>query len=194
MIDNIDSSRIQETIITEGSNSSLISTLGIETNEKLFNEIYLATISKSIFEFTPSQKTSLKFIADQCPLAGGNAVLKARAMYALIDYKIFWDNRAICQEVNIELKQMPKTNRISKLSLRPNPANETTTLIYELKDYKEAAAILMNSVGQAIKRFNLNVNETSYEFSTINLRPGIYYVKIKTNGMDLENLKLVIIR
>jgi hypothetical protein len=53
-------------------------------NEKLVNEIYLNTIAKGLSEFTLEQKNDLQYIANQCPLAGGDAVYSARSLYSLI--------------------------------------------------------------------------------------------------------------
>lgn len=57
----------------------------IESNQKQVNDIYLGTVAKDVGIFTPAQATQLFAIANQCPMLGGNAVFRARALYSLID-------------------------------------------------------------------------------------------------------------
>src|SRR5690606_10442037 len=76
------------------TNAALAVTVQIEDNEKKVNEIYLSTVAKDVLEFTNDQIQDLYAIASQCPLAGGQAVYKARALYALTDKKEFFNNFA----------------------------------------------------------------------------------------------------
>jgi Secretion system C-terminal sorting domain len=134
-------------------------------------------------------------IAEQCPLAGGNAIIIARALYAFIDYKKRYNDREICNRENIELKQ-PGTgfNKSRKLSLHPNPANTTVTLSYNMEELTPLKMILMNTTGQVVQQHILNANENSFEFSIENLNPGVYYVKIRSLNSKDDVLKLVIVR
>lgn len=64
----------------------------IETNDRIVNDIYLATMGKDVDEFTASQTSTLFDIANQCPMLGGNAVYRARALYSWIADKIELDD------------------------------------------------------------------------------------------------------
>ena len=78
------------TVLTIGSVKAANATVGtsetIEQNEKQVNNVYLSTIAKSIDGFTADQVSALFDIANQCPMVGGNAVYRARALYALIGF------------------------------------------------------------------------------------------------------------
>ncbi|MCB0849673.1 MAG: hypothetical protein KDC20_07975, partial [Bacteroidetes bacterium] len=60
--------------------------------QKMINEIYLSTVAKDVLEFTNDQIQDLYAIASQCPLAGGQAVYRARSLYALADKNTFFNN------------------------------------------------------------------------------------------------------
>jgi hypothetical protein len=166
----------------------------IEQNERDVNDIFLSTIAKGIFEFSIVQKNTLEGIIYQCPLAGGNAVIIARALYAFINYNKRYDDRTICNLQNIELKQTASSDVQSKFSLHPNPANTLVTLSYNIEHSQSAKMVLLNTMGQVIQNYNLNVHDRNFVFSVENLNPGVYYVKTQINNSVADAIKLVIVR
>ena len=130
-------------------------------------------------------------IAAQCPLAGGNAVFKARAILSLINSDLSYDDVNICLQQGIVLRQTPK-----KLTahLYPNPAKNSVTLVYELPKGSPAELLLFNSTGMLQSKQLLNTEMTQMIFSTEHLTPGVYHYRINSHNEFKLNGKLVIIR
>jgi len=128
------------------------------------------------------------------PMSGGNYVITARALYALVNPSKHYNDRELCLLDGIQLKQTQQISAKPKCRLFPNPANESATLSYQLGGDATGVLTLFNHVGQEIARHELNAEETSFKFSTINMVPGVYYLKIRQNSEIIDNLKLVIIR
>ncbi len=177
-------------------NSTIFATETIATNEQLINEIYFSTISRDIYEFSAQQISVLLSIAVQCPMAGGNSVITARSLYALVDPDMSYNDRELCILDGIALKHSQQTPITPKPRCRlfPNPANESATLSYQLAGDATGVLTLFNHVGQEITRHELNVEDTSFKFSTIKLVPGVYYLSIGQRSEIIDDLKLVIIR
>jgi hypothetical protein len=133
----------------------------------------------------------LEYIAAQCPLAGGNAVFKARAILSLITDEMVYDDVNICLQAGIILRQTPKK---PAAHLYPNPANSSVTLVYELPEGSTAELLLYNSVGMLQLKKPLNTDMTSMSFSTEHLSPGVYHYRVNSNNDFQLNGKLVIIR
>jgi hypothetical protein len=129
-------------------------------------------------------------------MSGGNSVMIARALYALVNPDIHYDDRALCMLDGIVLKQSLQTVHYPKPKCRlfPNPANENATLTYQLDGDATGVLTLFNHVGQAIIKYALNAEETEFKFSTMQLYPGVYYLNIRQKSEIIDNLKLVIIR
>ncbi len=133
-------------------------------------------------------------IANQCPMSGGNFVITARALYALVNPDMNYNDREFCMLDGITLKQAQQTDPKPKCKLFPNPANESVTLSYQFIGNATGVLTLFNHVGQEIARHELNAEETAFKFSTMHLVPGVYYLNIRQKSETIENLKLVIIR
>ncbi|MCB0581204.1 MAG: hypothetical protein KDD10_18075 [Phaeodactylibacter sp.] len=69
----------------ETDNSAISASEVFEVTEQDVNALFLETVAIGTDTFTETQITALLAIADQCPLAGGDAVFKARSLYSLID-------------------------------------------------------------------------------------------------------------
>ncbi len=132
----------------------------------------------------------LEVIADQCPLAGGNAVFKARAILSLINDELVYNDINICLQAGIILRQISKT---PTASLYPNPANNSVTLVYELPEVSTAEFLLFNSVGMLQLKQQMKIDITQMSFSTEQLAPGVYHYQVNTSSDFQLNGKLVII-
>lgn len=176
-------------------NNALAAATVIEDNEVTVNDIYLSTIARSIYVFTPQQIITLYNIAMQCPLSGGNAVFRARSMYALVDKGVHYDNFTICALEGIAIR---KSNVVKngeyKASLFPNPADGKATLRYVLNENQTAKFSLHTTTGQFIFELILNAKSNTYTFSTSGLRPGVYHYKIISAEDGVLNGKLIIVR
>ncbi len=172
-------------------NESIYSSETIEENEQLVNEIYLSVLGQEQTVFSQDAIDQLEFIAGQCPLAGGNAVFRARAILSLISDNYVYDDVNICLQAGIVLRQSPKK---PTANLYPNPANSSVTLIYELPEGSNAELLLFNSVGKLQLKLPLNSETTRINFPTKHLTPGVYHYSVNSNNEFQLNGKLVIIR
>lgn len=82
----------------------------------------------------------------------------------------------------------------NKVKVFPNPANESVTLTYQLNGMVCGVMTLFNHVGQEIIKYELESADNMLKFSTRQLVPGVYYVRIQQQTEIIDNLKLVIIR
>lgn len=163
----------------------------IEEKEQLVNEIYLSVLGQEQTAFSQDTIGQLEFIAAQCPLAGGNAVFRARAILSLISDNYVYDDINLCLQEGIFLRQTPKK---PTARLYPNPANNSLTLIYELPEGSTAELQLFNSVGMLQLKNTLSSEMTQMSFSTEQLTPGVYHYRVNSDGDFQLNGKLVIIR
>ncbi|KXK47168.1 MAG: hypothetical protein UZ10_BCD003000563, partial [Bacteroidetes bacterium OLB10] len=179
------------------TNAALAVTVQIEDNEKKVNEIYLSTVAKDVLEFTNDQIQDLYAIASQCPLAGGQAVYKARALYALTDKKEFFNNFAICEAAGYAMRKAvtPKSKlpAANKVKIYPNPASESATLEYNLPGVDEVQLTLMGITGQLIKVEIIKGDKGAHTFSTKDMKPGAYQYKVSSSAGNAFG-KLIIIR
>lgn len=171
-------------------NESMYTSETIEINEQVVNEIYLSVLGQDQIQFSEDVIAQLEIIAAQCPLAGGNAVFRARAILSLITGETQYDDVNICLQAGIILRESAK--KITS-NLYPNPANNTVTLVYELPEGSTAELLLFNSVGMLQWKQQLDIGMTQMNFSTEQLTPGIYHYRIKSNSDFQLNGKLVII-
>lgn len=161
----------------------------IEEKEQLVNEIYLSVLGQEQTAFSQDTIGQLEFIAAQCPLAGGNAVFRTRAILSLISDNYVYDDLNICLQVGIVLRQ---TSKNLTAHLYPNPANSSVTLVYEILEKTEAELQLFNSLGQHQLNFTLIQGNTNMTLLTESLKPGIYHYRITSNTENQINGKLVI--
>ncbi|MBL7913481.1 MAG: T9SS type A sorting domain-containing protein [Bacteroidia bacterium] len=185
-----DSSLVLTTDNIRFVNESIYSSETIEVNEQVVNEIFLSVIGQEQFQLGDDAINQLEVIADQCPLAGGNAVFKARAILSLLNDELVYDDINICLQAGIILRQIPKK---PTARLYPNPANNSVTLVYELPEVSTAEFLLFNSVGMLQLKQQMKIDITQMSFSTEQLAPGVYHYQVNTSSDFQLNGKLVII-
>lgn len=168
------------------------------TNDKLVNEIYLSTIAKGITFFDDEQILILEDIAQQCPLAGGNAVWRARSIYSLIDDQATYDDALACLNSGILLRKKhtdPNSLRpLRSSSIFPNPASDEATLTYSLPTDSKANLLISDEFGRDILHYTLDSKEAQFMFSTKLLNEGMYYYKIMVGDQIIEAGKISILR
>jgi hypothetical protein len=180
----------------ELANAGIAAGAAPDDNERAVNEIYLASIAREQYEFDSSQRETLYTIAQQCPMAGGPAVFRARALYALVDDKIMFDDFKICNSAGIQLKKAKDAaaGQGTFFKLYPNPANDKATLEYDISGTETVKFELMNATGQELIKVNLKGGKLSYTFSTKDLKPAVYHYRVIISSKGVENGKLIIVR
>jgi len=177
----------------KAANNSVGTTELIETNEKQVKEIYLNTVAKEVDSFTSTEVAALFAIANQCPMVGGNAVYRARSLYALIDDDMEYNDASLCLQHGIIYKsRKPKT--ITEVSIQPNPTNDAATLLYPFYEDMQGTLVIYDALGKEVQRHRLSQDVVRYEFSTAELKQGAYHYAV-SNGADVIGTgKLMIVR
>ena len=192
-IASVTASRIANAGAARIENAAVDGTEAIELNEQLVNDIYLGTLATDVSEFTPTEVSALYSIADQCPMVGGNAVYRARAVYALIDDQQTFDDHELCLPFGIEVRSVEQAVAPT-VQVLPNPANDQATLFYQLNQDVLGTFILQDAVGQVVQRHALESSAGQLSFSTESLPPGLYHFVLWPSVGATSSGKLVVVR
>jgi hypothetical protein len=165
----------------------------IEQNERTANDIYLNTIAKDVNAFTPAQATTLYAIAIQCPMAGGQAVYRARAMYALIADEQDYDNASACLPFGIVFRGLEHVSG-TEVALIPNPASDEVTLICPMGPDERGTLVLFDAVGQEVFSHPLGSDAERHVIALGRLATGPYHYVVYSVRGKLGEGKLTIVR
>ncbi len=165
-----------------------------ETNEKSVNEIGLLIIAKHNSQFTPLQLSTLGSIANQCPVAGGQAVFRARALLALVNPNQHYDDREICEPFGGIRIQNNSNSSALFCKVYPNPAMNSVTLEISDNNLGKVEFSLMNATGQKLLSKSLPEGQKSFIFNIASFDPGVYQYQIVLKNQSSINGKLVVIK
>jgi len=160
-------------------NDVLTDTVLYQYNEKAFHDIFLETITSGEYHFDSLQQAQLFAIANQCPLAGGDAVYWARATYALVDAAISFNDSLLCV-ASQQLKSPGSNKTITPgFMVYPNPAVQGYLIVQPRGLPADAAVtvVLRDVFGR----------EHAEEYSFENL-PVIMDTQVLVGGMYLVSL------
>ncbi|MEM1320994.1 MAG: right-handed parallel beta-helix repeat-containing protein [Bacteroidota bacterium] len=192
-------------------NSSISTTAIYESNTRTINTVYLQTLAAGIDEFTPTQVAALQTIANQCPLAGGDAVWLARSLYSLYDDKIAYDDATLCAtgsplgltqnhhvateaEQGVILSNAVEKQQQVKIQLRPNPTKDHLQIQFNLGSRGSAKFVLYDSFGKQILTELLPSNSGHKTFSVGHLPAGVYQSIVYLDSVPIHTEKIVIIK
>lgn len=182
--------------LLRAQNGNLTVPIGFRFNEKVVNAIFLETIAMDSVELSSTQRTTLLDIASQCPLSGGEAVLRARDLLAATpEGPFFYDDSVNCNGAR------PARDRVAPLLNRdmvhpwPNPATERITIGFTFTDASVTHQVLLtNAVGQVVGDFQLSGPEGEMNVSIAHLPTGIYYYTVSGSYAPGTSGKLFINR
>ncbi len=177
----------------KATNAAIATGALIEANHKAVNEIYLSTLAKDIAEFTPAQAADLFAVANQCPLTGGNAVFRARAIYSLIDDDQEYDDAALCLQQGLITKNKPADTPPTCLLL-PNPATDQATLVLDAPLSEPATLLLTNALGAVALSVRVPAEQLRTELKLAGLAPGIYHYTLRWPQGTIGTGKLAVER
>ncbi len=186
-------SRVLSAENAKAANASIGTSEVIDQTEKAVNEIFLSTVAKDIDDFTSDQASELFDLANQCPLIGGNAVYRARSLYALVDDDQEFDDPALCLDQGIVIRSVEQTI-IPAVMIIPNPASDRAVLICETPLFASGELVLRDALGREALRIALLPETTGTEFNTAALKPGPYHFEVECNGQQLGDGKFVVVR
>lgn len=145
--------------------------------------------------FTEAQITELWAIADQCPLAGGDAVFKARSLYSLIDPLIKYEDEELCASEPEERPMVVQEAEIAaSFQLIPNPAKDELWVKLAKPVEDRTQFIVYDTRGRIHLEKNLDTGRAMFIVNTNQVPAGTYYCMIKSQGLIHKTEKLIIIR
>lgn len=174
------------------ANSAIGTTELIEANRKMVDEIYLSTVGKDIDTFTVAQADELFAIANQCPMLGGNAVYRARAMYALIDDEQDYDDPALCLQHGLIYRNMQQVGGHA-ITVVPNPATDQANLVLDESWDTPGVFVVYDAMGAEVMRAEVPAHTPRWVFSTAALAPAMYHYRVRSPSGKVFNGKLSII-
>ena len=174
--------RAQAAGILLAQNNSLSGTGDYRTNEKTVNSIYLSTVAVGNYTFTPTQLASLQAIASQCPLTGGEAVMRARDLLALApNPPVFYNDASICGSVlRPALEERTDNNPGGDfVEVRPNPASEYLEIHYGFSAEKQGRQLVLFDVfGKVASSIPIPDRSGTKTVQVSHLSAGIYRYSI----------------
>jgi Secretion system C-terminal sorting domain/Periplasmic copper-binding protein (NosD) len=169
-----------------------------EVNEKVVNDIYLATIARQIYSLSSTQQSDLLSIAYQCPLEGGLAVYHARGLYAIVTDSIVWNDDSLCTAKGLTFRQLQYTEITtpkfsSDISLYPNTAANEVTLFCASGMSMDFNISITDVLGKVVKYIDIPNSESStYTMDISELISGVYIFKVNTKERETKTTKLII--
>ncbi|MCO6493665.1 MAG: T9SS type A sorting domain-containing protein, partial [Phaeodactylibacter sp.] len=178
----------------EMSNSSISANEVFEVNEQDVNSLFLETVAMGVDTFTEAQITDLWTIANQCPLAGGDAVFMARSLYSLIDPLVKYEDEERCASEPEARPKTTKVNAVSAFRLIPNPARNEIQITFAQPLDGNATIVIYDTQGRMQQVYALEAGQAVFSIDTGHLPAGLFYCRLLgVEGLDNAH-KLVIIR
>jgi len=186
-------SRVLAADNVKATNAALGTSELIESNQQQVNDIFLGTVAKDVGAFTAAQATQLFDIANQCPMLGGNAVFRARALYSLIDDTQDFNDPLICLQQGIIVKSV-EASKVHVVAIVPNPATDEAILVLEQEWDTPGVFIIHNALGAEALHLVVPAHTVRYSFSTASLAPAVYHFQVRAPSGTVCHGKMSIVR
>jgi hypothetical protein len=165
-----------------------------QKNEQTVNDIYLRTLVVGIDTFTSQQIADLEYIANQCPKCGGDAVYRARSLYAVHDPFADYDDEELCNPVPDPLVGSPSGN-VDGYAFYPNPAtNGVTIAINPGLAEVEREVQVRTAQGKLVGSSAVPMGTWRHRVGTEAIPAGLYFFTIIENGRTVHAEKVTIIK
>jgi hypothetical protein len=148
----------------------------------------LATVYKEDYEAIYNYESTIFPIANQCILAGGKAVLRARMLYGYINSQYYFDDYALCAQAGLLLRK--KQGDIHLTKVYPNPADA----MLEVELFEPCLRLeLIDQVGKIVSSINCQSNNLKYKLSTMNYPSGYYQLKVIGTANEIADVVQIIL-
>lgn len=171
-------------------NEEVTATAVYEINEQDVNRISLEAMLAD-GEYTEAQLSELELIAAQCPLAGGDAVYRARAM--LGDAKPYDDVLLCGYDSGQALAKPPGTDDI-RFSIAPNPARDYLMVELENPSDEDGRLSIFDHTGRQVYKQLLPAEMETVAVLLPGLPSGLYTLVLEQDGHRASPQKFVVAR
>jgi len=187
----------KQTIINElpnliSENNAISTTTNYELSEKNVNQLYFDWLLSESNILTETQVLTLEVIASQCPLAGGDAVYRARGLLALTDSIYTFDDEQLCNASPpfFNIGQGSTSQQSTAIDIFPNPT-KSTLHIHWPELIETGAIVLYDLNGQEVMRRRIK-EQFSISIDVHTLPPGLYQGALTSEGSQLYFFKAVV--
>jgi len=167
-----------------------------EINHKQMNEMILQYKENGQGSIS-SNFAALFAIAQQCPYSGGPAVYQARALLEKINDTLEYYDDAVCLQSGIYRLMTTDVNSIAvayDYKLIPNPASQQVTVALNFTNEEAVNFEIRNVLGAKINEFVIDKGIKSIVISVNNYDQGIYFIRLRKDGLTLNTKKLIVIQ
>ncbi len=175
-----------DAIAAHDENDDIIDTNQIETNSRFINQIYFNAALSDTFSLDSVQRIAVEDIAYQSPMAGGEAVYRARAMLRL-DLRDDEDTGLRLAQKGEHLARKSD----NKFRVYPVPCRDFFLIKNNDGQAKEIHYSITDASGRLIMMADRKIHEDIL-LSSVRLMEGIYRLEITTENVS-ETYKLIII-
>jgi hypothetical protein len=187
---------------TEASvlNESIAPTNQIETNQKKFNTVWLATIPDAeVKSFSTTQYNDLLGIANQCFISGGKSVWSARNLLYSSLNTIDAKTINFANNCTTELrKEKPFTadflDTKDVFQVYPNPSQGNVWVSFSDETTDHSFIRVLNLTGQILNDYPITSKQKQVEVDIRNLPSGIYLLQVFKNNACLGTQKMTLVR
>jgi hypothetical protein len=163
-------------------------------NTQYINRVYSDYLdSGENDEILEVEYSNLFSVANQCPAAGGQSVYRARAMLALLNDSIEYNDANVCLQSGI-YKEGISESMINEFELIPNPASDHIIIKFKKPTTGLCYIRINNSLGSNLMSFRLNCEIVEHDINVMGLETGVYFVEVKYENSVPQTKKLIILK
>ncbi len=187
--DNLNEAELQNDYVVNGELP--------ETNSKLINEIEIEYLERGYdIQYLIDNFSAILSVAQQCPYAGGNAVIRARVWISMINDSIEYNDNTICLQSGIYRMANDTAEKInySDIKIIPNPAIDKVTV--ELTGINDGICKVQirNVLNETVYESEFNCSDKSHLIHINNLSGGVYSVNVNAANKKSLISKLIIVK
>jgi hypothetical protein len=161
-------------------------------NYQFITEVYERLLAEE-YDVLSENYNKLLAVANQCPAAGGQSVYRARAMLALINDSLEYNDAIVCLQAGIYREYFSDTI-IPKFLVIPNPAQDLIEIILVNELQGLCSYKIINAYGQTIRQEKIDCSLKAHSVDISDLLQGVYIIKLEFNSQTIDNQKLIIVR
>lgn len=165
-----------------------------EENEQIVNEVFLETVAVGVDTFSAQQATDLFAVSVQCPSCGGDAVFRARSLYAIHDSEVRFSDPNPCN-TSRSADQASVSRVASGFAIYPNPAIDQVTISLGANLEGNTRELVVQSItGNVVFREALPTEAAKHFVNTSSFSAGAYLFVVFEAGEKLHTEKIFIIK
>ncbi|MEI2760513.1 MAG: T9SS type A sorting domain-containing protein [Bacteroidia bacterium] len=163
-----------------------------EINSTLMNDLFMQ-LEEANYTNIDEHYNEIMNIAEQCPYYSGEAVYRARAVIALVNDSIEYNDDVNCLLYGI-YRQGKTANELTseRIEVKPNSASDYVSIKVSCKENETFSADITNTVGQSVLNKKLKCNQVNI-INISELQQGAYTIVVKTKN-EIQNFKLIVVR